>query len=267
MGIPVEVAVSSLLDERGLRSAMKGVDVVFHLAGTERAGIRADLDKVDIEGTRVAAQMAAQAGVERFIFLSHLGADRASAYPVLKAKAIAEGHIQQSGVAFTTLRSAVVFGPSDQFTVPLASLLRRSPGIFIQPGDGQSVVQPLWVEDLVTCLILSLEDPSTIRQTINIGGSELFTYRQVVEILLERLEIRRSIVSMTPAYLRILALFFEQFMPSFPVSIYWLDYLAADRTCPVDSLPRNFGLIPSRFTQHLDYLSGAPRKKFWSRPL
>jgi NADH dehydrogenase len=264
-GVSVEVAVSSMNDERGLRAAMKGVDVVFHLAGTERKGTRANLAGVDVDGTRMVAETAAAAGVERFFYLSHLGADRASAYAVLKAKAIGEGLITHSGVNYTIIRSSAVFGPGDQFTTSLAALLRRAPGIFFMPGDGRALVQPLWIEDLVTCMGLCLDDPSTNRQLYQIGGSETFTIRQVVEILLETMGIKRRIFNMSPAYLRILALLIEQFFPQFPVSIYWLDYLAADRTCPLNSLPRLFGLMPARFRQQLDYLTPSPPRVLRSK--
>jgi len=50
VGIPVEVAVAGLNDERGLRAAMVGVKTVFHLAGVERMGVEADLLEVDIQG-------------------------------------------------------------------------------------------------------------------------------------------------------------------------------------------------------------------------
>lgn len=264
-GVSVEVAVSSLNDERGLRAAMKGVDVVFHLAGTERKGTRANLAGVDVDGTRMVAAAAAAAGIERFFYLSHLGADRASAYAVLKAKAIAEGLVMHSGVNYTIIRSAAIYGPGDQFTTALAALLRTAPGIFLMPGDGTSLLQPLWIDDLVTCMGLCLDDPATNRQIFQIGGSETFTIRQVVEIILETMRIKRRVSNISPAYLRILALFMEQFFPQFPVSIYWLDYLAADRTCPLDSLPRVFGLMPARFRQQLDYLKPTPRKAFRSR--
>ena len=72
-GVSLDVAVSSLLDERSLRSAMKGVDVIFHLAGSERQGIRGDLSQVDVEATRILSQVAVEAGVSRIFYLSHLG--------------------------------------------------------------------------------------------------------------------------------------------------------------------------------------------------
>src|SRR5512139_2463504 len=57
-GIPVEVAVSSLTDVRGLRSAMVGVDTIYHLAGAEWLGPRASLMDIDIQGTQTICQAA-----------------------------------------------------------------------------------------------------------------------------------------------------------------------------------------------------------------
>jgi len=254
-GIPVEVAVSSLNDERSLRAALKGVDTIFHLAGSERIGSKADLTGVDIAGTRTLVQTAVQAKVKRIFYLSHLGADRASAFALLKAKAIAEHFIVKSGVNYTIFRSGPIYGPGDQFTTALAKLLRMSPGFFLMPGDGNTLLQPIWIEDLITCLLLSLDDPQTLNQTFSIGGAEYYRFREIVEILLQKLSLKRFLVSIQPPYLRLIGLFMEQFMPRFPVSIFWLDYLAVDRTCALDILPRLFGLMPVRFSQNLDYLS------------
>ena len=253
-GTPVEVAVCSLRDERGIRAALKGVQGVYHLAGAERKGSRSDLTGVDVEGTKVLAEASAQAGVERLIFLSHLGADRFSAYPVLKAKAIAENHIINSGVGYSILRSSVIFGPNDQFTTKLAWLIKYSPGIFLIPGYGETQIQPLFINDLVSCLAWILKDPEMEKKLISLGGGEYFSFRQVIEILMTKTGIRRSIRPISPAYLRILSVVVEQFVPGFPVSIFWLDYLAADRTCSIDSMPRTFGINPARFEHNLEYL-------------
>lgn len=254
-GVSLEVAVSSLNDERSLRSAMHDVDVIFHLAGTERAGSRADLNGVDITGTQILASVAKQAGVNRIIFLSHIGADRASAYPVMKAKAIAEGLIQKSGIGYTIFRSSAVFGPGDQFTTRIAELIRINPFFFFMPGDGSNSLQPLWVEDLVTCMTWALEEEKTINQIIPIGGCEYLTFRQVVELLLRAMKKKRWILEVPPVYLRFLNLMSEQIFHRFPISIYWLDYLAADHTTALDTLPRLFGLMPARLSQAIDYLS------------
>src|ERR1044071_8821951 len=182
-GVPVEVAVASLNDERSVRAALRGVDQIYHLASAGSEGRRGNLLKADIEATRTLAQVAASADIERLIFLSHIGADRASAFPIQKSKGIAEEHIRRSTVPYTIIRSSVVFGPEDRFTNNLSGLLRTVPFFFPIPSDGRSLLQPLWVEDLVTCLIWTLENPGTVNQTYEIGGGEYFTLRQVLETL------------------------------------------------------------------------------------
>ncbi len=213
-GEAVDVAVSSLKDERGLRSALSGVDVIFHLAGVERQGSRSDLEGIDVDGSRVLAVVAKQAGVERIFYISHLGADRSSAYPVLKAKALAEHFFLNSGVGYTIFRSGPVFGPGDQFTTGLANLLKLAPGVFPVPGDGHSLVQPIWIDDLVACLNIALEDRAMVNQTIEIGGGEYLTFREVMEFIMQVTGMRKVLVNLQPAYLRLLTLWLEQHISS-----------------------------------------------------
>ncbi|HEX2995826.1 MAG TPA: NAD-dependent epimerase/dehydratase family protein [Anaerolineales bacterium] len=257
-GVPVEVAVVSLTEERSVRAALRGVDEIYHLSSAATEGRRGSLMKTDIEGTRVLAQVAASAEIKRLIFLSHIGADRASAFPVQKAKGIAEEHIRKSGVPYTIIRSSVVFGPEDRFTNNLSRLLRMSPGIFPIPGDGRTMLQPLWVEDLVTCMTWALQNPEMVNQTYEIGGGEYFTLRQVLETLMNVGHIRRLLVPLPTPYVRALLVTLDAFIPNFNVSTYWLDYAAVNRTCPVDNMPRTFGLMPARFGYRLDYLARKP---------
>jgi uncharacterized protein YbjT (DUF2867 family) len=255
-GISVEVAVSSLSDERGLRAAMVGVDAIYHLVGGEWRGVRTNLMKIDVEGTQSIAQAAVDAGVKRVFYLSHLDANRAAAYPVLKAKAIAEEYIRRSGLEYTILRTAILFGPHDGLTTGLAKILASIPMVFLIPGEGNTLVQPLWVEDLVTCLTWSLDNDATRNQVIEVGGPEYLPFRNVVETIMEATGIHRRLVPTKPPYLRALTILLDHMFPSLPISVYWLDYLAANRTCGLDTAPKVFNIIPARFSQRLGYLRG-----------
>jgi len=265
-GVPVEVSVVSLNDERGVRAALRGVDEIYHLASAAAQGRRGSLLKTDIEGTRTLAQVAASADIKRLIFLSHLGADRASAFPVHKSKGIAEEHIRRSGVPYTIIRSSIVFGPEDGFTTDLSQLIKLAPGFIPIPGEGKTLLQPLWVEDLVTSLIWTLENPDTINQTYEIGGGEYFTLRQIMETLMNVTHTRRVIMPLPPPYMRALIVMLDSVARNFSASTYWLDYVAVNRTCPVDNLPRTFGLMPARFAYRLNYLEHEPwYKNFMQR--
>ncbi len=264
-GVGVNVALTSLDDMRGLRAAMVDVDTVYHLAGDEWRGAEADLLKTDIPGNQAVIQTAAEAGADRIFYVSHLGADRASAYPVFKAKAIAEELIRRSGVDYTILRSALVFGAGDGFTTGLARLIHALPYFFLVPGEGDAVVQPLWVEDLVTCLTWALDDNQTRNQTYELGGPEYLTFTESLELIMDVIGVERALIPTRPPYLRALTVLLENVLPGLPVTVYWLDYLAANRTCSLDTIPRVFGLMPSRFAQRLGYLeNGNWGRDFWT---
>lgn len=254
-GVQVEVAVAGLNDERGLRAAMRGVDVVYHLASAEHQGARANVLEVDARGTYNLARAAADSRVRRIFYLSHLGADRASYFTMFKVKGIAEEHIRRSGVGHTIFRTALLYGPEDHFTSALARMLAFFP-VLLLPRDGEVLIQPLWVEDLVTCLLWSLEAPETLNRTFEIGGAEYFPFRQAGEIIQETIGTRRWFVPLGLPYLRSVTVMLESLMPGFPFSTFWVDYFSYNRTCAVDSISSLFGFLPARFTYRLDHLKG-----------
>jgi NADH dehydrogenase len=257
-GVSVEVAVVSLADKRGLRAALRDVDTIIHLASAENQGSRGNLLTADIQGTENLVEAASDAGVDRFVYLSHIGAGPSSAYPAFKAKGIAEDHIRSGKVPYTILRASLVYGPEDHFTNNIAKLIHSSIGVFPIPSGGRTVVQPVWVEDLATCILWALERTDTLNQVYELGGSEFFTLQQVIETIMEATHRRRLLVPLSPLTLRALTVFFEGVIPNFPISSFWLDYFAVNRTCAVDSMPRIFGLMPARFTYRLDYLLRKP---------
>jgi NADH dehydrogenase len=110
------------------------------------------------------------------------------------------------------------------------------------------------VEDLVTCLLWSLENPDTLNQTIEIGGAEYFPFRQALEIILQTIHSERVLIPLNLPYLRALTITLETALPGFPLSTFWVDYFSNNRTCATDTIPRLFGFLPARFTYRLDHL-------------
>ena len=255
-GVTVDAAVCNLTDYDGMRAALVGVDMVYHLAGSESQGMRGNLLHTDVLGTQTLCQAAAAAGVKRIFYVSHVGSDRAAAYPLMKAKAIAEEHIRRSGVDYTILRTSAIFGQGDHFTIGLARLLNDFPVFFFVPGEGETLLQPLWVEDLATCLVWALDLPNTLNQVISIGGPEFMTFKQVLEQVMQATGIRRRLWNVHPGWLRWITVLLEHSFTRFPTTVYWLDYLATNRSSSLDTIPRLFNLSPSRFSHRLDYLRG-----------
>ncbi len=255
-GIAVQAAIANMLDQRGVRAALVGVESVVHLASAEARGRKSELQAVDIQGTAVLAAAALQAKVKRLIFVSHLGAELSSAFPVLRAKAIAEQSIQRSSVPATILRSSLAYGPSDRFTRSIAMLLSISPLIFPLPGDGTTALQPIWVEDLATCILWSLEEPAMAGETYEIGGPEFLTIEQLTQLIRRVAGSRRWIVHASSSSVRALIWTLQRLLPRPPLTTFALDYLATSRMASLDALPRIFGLKPALLEQKLGYLQG-----------
>ena len=253
-GVSVEVAISSMNDERNLRASMKDIDTVFHLVGTEWRGIHAEFEEVDIRAARMFSGVAKQMGVQRFIYLSHIGADRSSAYNLLRAKAIAEAAIRESGVPYTIVRSGIVYGENDHFTTALREFVTKTRGPLLIPGGDPTMIQPIWVEDLITTLMLCMDDESTLNRIVYAGGIETFTFRECLDLVMSTIHKTKRVIPIQASLLRRLYIANEQWFPKSIPMYFWLDYLAEDRISALDILPREFGLMPTRMTQNIGYL-------------
>jgi len=251
----LDIAVSSMEDERGLRAALRNVDTVFHFATAEHQGQDADLESVDVRGTQSLLNAAREAEVKRILFLGRVGADKSSSYPVLRAKALAEDEVRKSGIPYCILRLTDVFGANDHFTLEIASAIRHAPLVLPYPGGGKAIVQPLWIEDLLSVMMLIQEIKRFNNGVYEIGGGEFFEFTRIARTVMQLINKKKLLFQVSPAYLRIINLWFKSYKGSFPLSTRWLDLLAIDRTCPLDSLPRNFSILPGRFQSHLEYLA------------
>jgi NADH dehydrogenase len=250
-GIPVEIAVSSLSDETNLKAALKDVDTIFHLASDEHAGTSANLRKIDVLGTEILTKTASELNISRIIFFSHLGAEPSSAYPLLKAKGQAEQIIIKSSVPYTIFKTGPIFGPSDHFLNRLRLFIQSMPFVTLAPEKGQTLLHPVWVEDVITAAIWASENESYRNSTYEIGGSEYFTFSEIIQLISTKTGRKRMILPLNPNFLRLILLFWKQINRKLPVSSFDLDYLAMDRTAPLDTLNKTFGIQPKRLNTYL----------------
>lgn len=250
----LDAVVSSLNDQRSLRAVLSGVETVLHFSSAENEKPHPNFEDVDVNGTRTLVKASIDAGVKKILFLSRIGADNNSVYSVLKAKALAENAIKSSGLNYVILRLTEVFGVNDHFSNELADFIKAAPGIIPIPEGGKTILQPLWIEDLISSIFLVLEDDLFQKSTFSIGGGEFLDFRSIIKIIMKKINKNKILFPIAPAYLHLYNLWFKRGKGNFPLSNVWLDLLAVNRTCAIDSLPRTFKLLPARFSHHLDHL-------------
>ena len=251
----VELSACALDDPRGLRASLVGVDTVVHLASAQRCGGWDDLMSVDSVGTRQLIAGARDIGLRRFVYLSHLGADRSSAFPVLRAKGIIEQFVRNSGIPHTIIRGSTVFGPKDSFTNALAVAMRVSPLVFPRPCSGTPRLQPLWIGDFAECICQAVADSRFDGETISIGGPEFIVVDELLKLIMKAAGISRAFVSVPLPLMRFMASLLGRLFPASLLATNWLDLISRDSTCEINGVHRYFGLRPARFGETTRYLS------------
>jgi len=243
----VEIVVGTLYDAEALHQALAGVDTVYHLASAQWWGRRRDLEHVDLLGTRGLIAAARAARIGRIIVMSQLGASPSSAFTLLRAKGQFEELIRTSGLAYTIIRSGLIFAPDDHFVNGIAALLHSNPIIVLQPGQGENLLNLLYIDDLIEALIRTLESVDTVDNTIEIGGPEYLSYNELLLTVMRVTHTQRSIVSLPPYLLRTLTRTTRSLFPRWPITLQWYDILATNRTAPLGAIDTMFGIHPARF--------------------
>jgi uncharacterized protein YbjT (DUF2867 family) len=257
----VEVLAGNLDDPQALHQAMLSVHTVFHLASAQWWGTSRDLERIDVQGTQHVVAAARSARIGRLFFLSQLSAEPSSAYALLRVKGQVESLVRNSGLAYTILRCGVIFGPEDRFVNGIAMLLRTNPLFFFQPGNGENLLHPLYVQDLVTALQNSLENINLVDTTIEIGGAEYVTYNEMIRTVMRVSKAKRTIVRVPPHTLRGITRLMNGLFPRWPMTSQWFDILASNRTAKLGNLFDYCGVRPARFEDTL--LTYMPGRHYW----
>jgi len=180
-----------------LMTLLTEIDVVINLVGIlfETRQQTFQRNHTDLVKTLVHAME--HTGVHRLIAMSSLGAriDGPSAY--LRSKGQAEAIIRASRLHYTILKPSVIYGPGDNFLNQFARLLALAPVLPL--ARTHTRFAPCFIEDVVSALTHCLTDPSTLAQTYELGGPEVFTLKELVLTVARFKGWQRTILSLPDA--------------------------------------------------------------------
>ena len=162
--------------------------------------------------------------------------------------------MRHSGIPYTIVRSATLFGLEDRFLNVIAGLAALSWPFAWLPGRGEALFQPFWVEDLARCLAL-LPDRADLRgETVSIAGEDRFNYHQLVQLVLDAADLRRIPLKLDLRLVRPFSRLFMGWRRRPPVTVFFMDRFSVPDVAPVDSVLRTFGFRPARMVDHMAYL-------------
>ena len=179
--VRVQIALGDLSDPPSFRNALRGVDTVVHLAAAIRDQPGGSIEELNGIATWRMVQAARRAGVGRFVFFSAQGASAHSRARFMRAKALAERAVAESGMSHTIFAPSIVYAPGDVFL----TLLERMSLLPVLPisGSGRAVFQPIWADDVADCVVAALARPDA-GERYELSGPQTLSYDAIVELVL-----------------------------------------------------------------------------------
>ncbi|KAG5724731.1 hypothetical protein E4T56_gene8019 [Termitomyces sp. T112] len=178
--------------------AFRNANVVISLVGVLNGSPKA-FEEIQLKGAENVAQAAKGAGA-KLIHFSAIGADPQSEIMYAKTKGLAEHSILQICPDATIIRPSLVFGPEDDFFNKFSRLSKFLPFLPVF-GGGTSRFQPVYVEDLARAVEIIARDDPDVRKLVQgcimeAGGPEIFTFKQLMELVLMHNKRYRPIISL-----------------------------------------------------------------------
>ncbi len=191
----ISVVEAKLEDLPRLREALPDHDAVIHLAAAqhEAEAPESHFRRVNVDGTRNLLELAAHAGVRRFVHGSTIGVYGSSANGLLdemsplspdnpygRTKAEAERVVRDfsHSLDVVVVRISETYGPADMRLLKLFRAIQK--GRFVTLGNGLNERQLIYVEDLCRALLCAAQSSAAVGQTIILAGNERLTTDDMV---------------------------------------------------------------------------------------
>jgi uncharacterized protein YbjT (DUF2867 family) len=250
----VDLVEGNILHPETLAAALAGIDMVvdasFMTADVKQHGEQTYYH-VNVDGTNNLVDAAKRAGAQRMVVMSGLGTKPDKPGTYMQGRYLAEESVKQSGLNWSIVQPSIQFGPHAAFFKGLADLIRAVPIIVPVAGSGKETFQPIWVEDVVTCAVKLIQEPQRDGQSYAIGGPEILTYSQLLDLLMAAMHKRRIKVPGPRPLVALAAGAMEAVLPRPPITRAALDLFTFPNTTDLDAVPRQFGFQPRSLRDYL----------------
>lgn len=268
-----EGLVGDVTDAASVRRLCEGADVVFHAAAiVAEGGDWEPFRRVNVEGTRVVARVAAEAGAKRFVQLSSCmvhgftfprlvaedgplrGENNPYCQTKIESERVAMSFHQPGGMEVIVIRPGDVYGPgSVPWVVRPLELIRSR--MMILPDGGRGIMNHVYVDNLIDAILLALEKDATGEAFLVTDGAET-TFAEYFRRLAGMIG-RRWIPTAPKPLLRAVMGLAGSVLPADPEGI---EFISRPHPYCIDRARRKLGYVP-----RVDLDEGMRRTEAWVR--
>ena len=192
----VQIRLADLADETSLTRELEGCQAAYYLVHSMMSA-GSDYAEHDHQLALTFARAAKNAGVKRIIYLGGLGETGPDLSEHLSSRREVEEALASTGVPVTVLRAAMIIGSGSASFEILRYLVERLP-VMVTPKWVSTPCQPIAVRNVIGYLVGVLAVPETAGGVFDIGGPDVFCYRDIMRIMAEELGLRRRLIIPVP---------------------------------------------------------------------
>lgn len=233
----LELVAGDVLVPETLVDALRDVDVAYYLV--HAMGDKAtDFEEREIQSAKAFVQAATDCGVKRIIYLGGLGNRNEPTSPHLQSRHRTGDLLRAGSVPVTEFRAAMIVGSGSTSFEMLRHLTEKLP-IMICPRWIETRTQPIFIVDVLAYLIAALDCPDSSGRILDIGGPDILTYRQMMQIYAEIRGLRRLIFTV-PVLTLHLSAYWVNLVTPIPASIAFplVEGLRSETICENDEAQR-----------------------------
>ncbi|KPI91213.1 PREDICTED: NADH dehydrogenase [ubiquinone] 1 alpha subcomplex subunit 9, mitochondrial [Papilio xuthus] len=176
-------------DEESIAKAVKYSNVVINLVGRDYETKNFSYTDVHVDGPRRIARICREMGVERFIHLSYLNAERHPQPLVLRkpsmykiSKYLGECAVREEFPTATIFRASDIYGSEDRFIRSLATGWRSHGNLVPVYKNGmETIKQPVYVSDVAQGIVNAARDPDTRCQVYQAIGPKRYLLADLID--------------------------------------------------------------------------------------
>lgn len=260
-----EIVYADILEKNEVvKALLPEVKAVVHLVGVLTETKKLKFRDIHVRATRNVVTACMRKDVKRLIFTSAFGAAPYAKSSNHRSKWECEEIIKSSGLEYTIFRPTIIFGRGDRFTSLFADEIKKH-RLIPMPDGGRNRVQPIFVEDLVSAIARSIVRDDTRFREYDLGGHEVYTFRELVDRIEEAVNLKRRKVPVPIPLLYLLGWLYEIFREKPRLTRDLVTLLTMDYVAPGNAITTAFGIDPAGFAEGMStYLQEAP--PFKERP-
>ena len=221
----VESVRADVHDAKAVADALTGANAAVNAISLYVELGKNTFTSVHVDAARSVARCAREGNVDKLVHVSGIGSDARSSSPYIRSRGQGEEVVRGEFADATIVRPAVMFGPDDAFLTVLIKLLKWLPAYPLF-GRGLTKLQPAHVDDVAKAIVRLIESDHRER-VLELGGPDVLTYRQLLEVIARHAGTKRLLFPM-PFPLWYLLARISQIMPNPPITLNQVDLMEKD---------------------------------------